>query len=300
MSLVYFGTSDFAAEVLTDLVSGGHPPTLVISRPDAPKGRGRKLTPPPVARVARDLGIELLQPGELTDPAFLSRLDGLGSPSAVLCAYGALVKEPLLSRLCILNLHPSLLPRWRGAAPIERAIMNGDKRTGVSVMRLVEELDAGPVCLSEEVMIESEDDYQSLAARLRTVGSRLVCRALDQEADGSLKFTAQRGEGVTYAERIVASDRLLDPSRPAPELSRVVRALTPHIGARLILRDGQGLGVRRAHARRSGPAEGKLEEEGGELLLGCREGALCIERVVPAGGREMSAADWLRGATGLL
>ena len=299
MSFVYFGTSEFAAAVLADLVAGGNQPVLVVTRPDAPKGRGRKLSPPPVALQAQRLGIELAQPTSLEHPDFIATLDQLQPDSAVLCAYGALIREPLLSRWQILNLHPSLLPRWRGAAPIERAIMDGDEATGVSIIRLVEELDAGPVCLVEETPIGPDDDFQSLSDRLQAIGARLLASALADQSRGHLFFEDQSAQGISYAERITAEDRLIDPSRPAKELERLVRALRPHIGARLLLPSGEGLGVRRAMVRESGLSQGQLGGEEGELILGCAEGSLVITRVIPAGGREMDADDWLRGGPAL-
>ena len=143
---VYLGTSEFAAAVLERLAASEHRPALVLSRPDRPRGRGRKLAAPPVAERARALGIELEQPESVNEPAVVEQIAQARPDALVVCAFGALIKEPLLSAQEILNVHPSLLPRWRGAAPIERAIMAGDERTGVSIMRLTAGLDSGPVC----------------------------------------------------------------------------------------------------------------------------------------------------------
>jgi methionyl-tRNA formyltransferase len=267
--LIYLGTSEFAAGVLRRLAAAAHVPDLVVTRPDRPKGRGRKLRSPPVAEAARDLGIEVLQPEDVNST-------DLGAPDAVvLCAYGAIIREPLLS-LPILNLHPSLLPRWRGAAPIERAIMAGDPVTGVSIMRLTEGLDSGPVCLSEEEPIHADDTYGSLAARLEERGAALVVRALE----GSPPFAEQPEDGVTYAERITAEDRTLDPAAPPEVNERTVRALHPHIGARVQMEDGSWLGVLRARVGDDGP----LAWHGLELL-----------QVQPPGGRPMDAAAYVRG-----
>ncbi len=159
----------------------------------------------------------------------------------MVCAFGALIKEPLLSEHELLNVHPSLLPRWRGAAPIERAIMAGDERTGVSIMRLTAGLDSGPVCLAEAEPIRPDDSYGSLAARLQELGGELLVRALEERPP----FVEQPEDGVTYAEKITPADRLLDPARPAVELERVVRALHPHVGARVA--------ARRRHAARRAP-----------------------------------------------
>src|SRR5688500_10636801 len=149
MRTVYFGTSEFAAAVLDRLAAGPHRPALVVTRPDRPRGRGRRLAPPPVAERARELGLDVIQPERLHEPEPLERIAAAAPEAACVCAYGVLIKEPLLSAYELLNVHPSLLPRWRGAAPVERAIMAGDERTGVSIMRLTAGLDSGPVCLQE-------------------------------------------------------------------------------------------------------------------------------------------------------
>jgi methionyl-tRNA formyltransferase len=200
----------------------------------------------------------------------------------------------LLSGLELLNVHPSLLPRWRGAAPIERAIMAGDAETGVTIIRVAERLDSGPIALREAVPVGS-DDYGALAARLGRLGAELLCGALDRLAGGELELVEQDDAGATYAEKISPDERRLDPGRPALELERVVRALTPHIGAYLELDRGDRLAVLAAEAEPGGEvAAGRLAADDG-LLVGCAEGALRLHRVRPAGGREMDADAYLRG-----
>jgi methionyl-tRNA formyltransferase len=328
VSTVFIGTTGFAAAVLERLArSDAHRPALVITRPDRPAGRGRRLSSPPVAASARALGLALEQPQDVNDPesrALIARALGAGpvgdaasptgephaaappgSPTVVVCAFGALIKEPLLSEHELLNVHPSLLPRWRGAAPVERAIIAGDERTGVSIMRLTAGLDSGPVCLEGVEQIRPEDTYGSLAARLQELGGELLVRALDERPP----FVEQPEEGVTYAEKLGPADRLLDPSRPAVELERVVRALQPHIGARVELADGTLLGVHRAallagdDAARArvagdpGPAAGERGPRlrAGRLLLDCSPGVLELLVVQPPGGRAMDASAYLRG-----
>jgi methionyl-tRNA formyltransferase len=267
----YLGTSAFAAAVLERLAASEHRPALVVTRPDRPAGRGRVLTPPPVATLARDLGLEVIQPESVNTDDVRDRIAASGAEVAIVCAFGALIKEPLLSAFELINVHPSLLPRWRGAAPVERAIMAGDQQTGVSIMRVTEGLDSGPVCLAEAEPIAPEDDYGSLAPRLEALGGELLVRALDERPP----WVAQDESGATYAEKITADDRTLDPDAPAEVNERIVRALHPHIGARLALPDGTFLGVHRARV--------------GD------DGALELLEVQPPGGRPMPYADYLRG-----
>jgi methionyl-tRNA formyltransferase len=268
---VYLGTSGFAARVLERLAETPHRPVLAVTRPDRPAGRGRRLTAPPVADVATRLGIDLDQPEDVNGPEARARIAAAEPDVVVVCAFGAILKEPLLSDFELLNVHPSLLPRWRGAAPVERAIMAGDAETGVSIMRVTAGLDSGPVCLAASEPIRPDDTYGTLAARLETLGADLLARALDERPE----CREQDPDGVTYAEKISGDDRTLDPDAPAAEQERVVRALQPHIGARLRLADGSFLGVRAARAG----ADGRLE----------------LLEVQPPGGRPMAYADYVRG-----
>jgi methionyl-tRNA formyltransferase len=268
---VYLGTSPFAAAVLDRLAASEHRPALVVTRPDAPKGRGRAVSAPPVADAARALGIEVDQPASVNDDEARARITAVEPDVVVVCAFGALLTEPLLSEHELLNVHPSLLPRWRGAAPVERAMMAGDEETGVSIMRVTAGWDSGPVCLAEAEPIARDDTYGTLAPRLQELGARLLIRALDERPP----FVEQDETQVTYADKISAADRTLDLSRPAIENERIVRALTPHIGARIQLPDGSFLGVRAAQAG----GDGRLE----------------LIEVQPAGGRPMAYADYVRG-----
>jgi methionyl-tRNA formyltransferase len=306
LSTVFLGTNAFAATILKRLASSGdHRPTLVLTRPDRPRGRGRRLASPPVADAARDLGIPLAQPESVNGPEPRQQIAQAAPSTVVVCAFGALIKEPLLSTHEILNVHPSLLPRWRGAAPIERAIMAGDAETGVSIMRLTAGLDSGPVCLAASEPIRPDDSYGSLAPRLAQIGGELLMRALEEAPP----FVEQDDEGASYAEKIGSEDRLLDPSRPAAELERQVRALHPHIGARARLDDGTMLGVQRAALVEEEP-DGEDQARGGagsdapalgvrareeRLLLACVTGTLELLVVQPPGGRPMDAASYLRG-----
>ncbi|MDQ3629674.1 MAG: methionyl-tRNA formyltransferase, partial [Actinomycetota bacterium] len=179
MRVAYLGTTAFAAGILARLADSAHRPVLVVTRPDRPAGRGRKLSSPPVADAARALGLELEQPRRVNDDGAVERIAAATPDIVVVCAFGALIEEPLLSARPILNVHPSLLPRWRGAAPVERAIMAGDRETGVCIMRLTAGLDSGPVCSRGVEPIAPDDTYGTLAARLEQLGADLLLRALD-------------------------------------------------------------------------------------------------------------------------
>lgn len=300
MRTVYLGTSDFAVTVLERLAASDHRPRLVVTRPDRPRGRGRRLAPPPVAEAARALGIEAAQPEQVNAAQAREMIDAARPDVVVVCAFGALIAEPLLSAHELLNVHPSLLPRWRGAAPIERAIEAGDEVTGVSIMRPILEMDAGPICLAHEEAIRPGDDFGTLSRRLAELGGELLAEALDRRPE----FVEQPEEGVTIAPKIAAADRRLDPERRgAVELERRVRALTPHVGAWVELPGAERLGVRRARAI---SGDGGADPAGGEpgrlaaaadgrLHLGCAPGVLELAEVQPAGGRPMPAADWVRG-----
>ncbi|MGE5282275.1 MAG: methionyl-tRNA formyltransferase [Chloroflexota bacterium] len=295
MRTVYLGTSEFAADVLRRLAASPHRPALAVTPPDRPRGRGRRTQPPPAAEAAGALGIELLQTGNVNEDAALERIRAARPEAVAVCAFGQIVREPLLSEWPLLNVHPSLLPRWRGAAPIERSLMAGDERTGVSVMRVTAGLDSGPVALREELTVDAEDDFEALSAKLAERGGELLVRALDLLAKGELEFEEQDDAAATYAEKIETADRRLDPSRPAEELARAVRALTPHIGAYLETGGGERLGVRRARPVDVGVKKGEVRAEWGAMLLGCGRGALRLDVVQPPGGKPMAADAYLRG-----
>jgi methionyl-tRNA formyltransferase len=284
---VYLGTSDFAATVLRRLADSPHKPNLVVTPPDSRQGRGRKVSPPPVAELAGELEIDLLQAASVNEEGALERIRAAEPEALLVCAFGQLIREPLLSLTEILNIHPSLLPRWRGAAPIERAIMARDPKTGVCVMRLTAGLDSGPVALRAEVEVGDDEDYGTLAPKLADLGGDLLVEALDLLAGGTLEFTEQDEAEVTYAEKISPEDRRLDLTQSAADLAAKVRALTPHIGAFLELEGGERLGVREAHAVDA--------DSEGDLLVPTKDGLLRLDVVQPAGGKAMAAADYLRG-----
>jgi len=277
----FYGTSPFGAAVLRRLVERGVVEIgVVVSQPDRPSGRGRRMAAPAVAQAAAELGIELRQPERASENPPVA-------DAGIVVAFGQLLREPLLSAMPLVNLHPSLLPRWRGAAPVERAIMAGDKETGVAAMAVVEELDAGPLYGVERWPIGPHDDAAAVRERAVQLGAPLLERAL---LDGS-DPVPQGSEGITYAAKLTAADRVLDFARPAAELDRVVRALSPHIGARMEL-DGRPLTVWKAAPLPAGPPPGSV---GPELVVGCGQGGLELQEVQPAGKRRMAAGEFLRG-----
>jgi methionyl-tRNA formyltransferase len=295
LKVVYLGTSGFAVAVLRRLAASPHRPVLVVTPPDRPRGRGRKLAPSPVAAAAGELGIELHRTAGVSGQGSVERIRASGAEVGVVCAFGQLIREPLLVELEMLNVHPSLIPRWRGAAPIERAMMAGDAETGLTIMRVDAGLDSGPVALQERTPIEPKLDYGALSARLAELGGELIVRALDLRASGELELTGQDESLASYAQKIDPAERRLDPTRPAVELERTVRALNPHIRAYLELDGGERLGVRSAAADPGTLPPGQLATDGGALRLGCREGTLRLCVVQPAGKRPMEADAYLRG-----
>jgi methionyl-tRNA formyltransferase len=255
-------TAPFGADVLERL-AGSHDVALLLTRPDKPRGRGRKLAPTPAKETAERLGIPVAQPARLDESIELP------ADTVVVCAYGLLIPEPLLSRALWLNVHPSLLPRWRGAAPVERALIAGDARTGVTIHRTTAELDAGPIAAQEAFDVGPEDDAGVVYRRAADVAARLLDAVLAHP-----QFEPQPGEGATYAEKITAADRELDLAQPAHELVNRIRALSPQIGARAVL-DGRTLVIWKAREA----ADGSLE----------------LLEVQPEGGRRMTYAEYLRG-----
>lgn len=300
MRNVYLGTSDFAATVLQHLSESAHKPVLVVTRPARPKGRGRTLQDPPVAELANELGLDVFQPESVNDPEAVERIAAANGEALSVCAFGAIVKEPFLSMMPSFNVHPSLLPRWRGAAPVERSIAAGDDATGVTIMRLVEALDAGPMAAQGTIPISNTDNYGTLAPQLAELGGKLLVEALDAAAAGTDSWTDQSDleaeRPITYAEKITREDRVLTPSSaPAVELELMIRALTPHIGAMLETASGDPLRVEEARLAADAVPAGQAAEVEGRLLVGTPDGALELLRVKPAGKQAMDVSSYLRG-----
>lgn len=229
MRIAFLGTPDFAVQSLAELVAAGHEVACVYSQPPAPRGRGQELKPSPVHAFAEGLGLSVRTPASMKDPAEIEAFRALDLDAAVVVAFGQILTKAVLEapRLGCFNLHASLLPRWRGAAPIQRAVMAGDPVTGVQVMRMSEGLDEGAIILSETVRIDALETAGSLHDRLAVVGAHLLPRALAAIERGGARETPQADEGVTYAKKIKPAEARIDWSRPAVEVDRQIRGLSP-------------------------------------------------------------------------
>jgi methionyl-tRNA formyltransferase len=279
--VVFLGTSAFGADVLRRLAGEqGVDITAVVTQPDRPSGRGQRPGSPPVAEAARELGLRLVQ----TERA---SAEPVAADVGAVVAFGQMVRAPLLGAYPLYNLHPSLLPRWRGAAPVERALMAGDDETGVCVIELTAELDAGPVHGCERFAVGPDDDAGSVRARALELGAPLLAESLRGRTHGE----EQPNEGVTYAHKIEPRDRRIDWTETAVDAANLVRALSPHIGARCEL-DGAPATVWRA---RAGPGRGEPGAVSPPLRIACGEGVLEVLELQPAGRRRMAVADYLRG-----
>jgi methionyl-tRNA formyltransferase len=277
-------------------VAAGHEIPLVLTQPDRAAGRGLSLAASPVKRFAAARGLRVLQPASLKDTQIAEVVDAVRADALVVAAYGLLLPPALLkaARYGALNIHASLLPRWRGAAPIQRALLAGDRETGISIMQMDAGLDTGPVLKQERIAIAADEDAGTLHASLAALGARLIVSTLAEIESGGARSTPQPAAGVTYAPKIDKRETRLDWSRPARELERAVRAFRPAPGA-FTLRHGEPLKVWRARVANAAGAPGTLREAGDELLVACGEEGLAIAELQRAGGRRQAALEYLRG-----
>jgi methionyl-tRNA formyltransferase len=267
-----------------------------LTQPDRPSGRGLRSTESAVKRLALSRGLELLQPQTLHDEPLVRRLREARADATVVAAYGQLLPPAALeaARHGALNIHASLLPRWRGAAPVQRALLAGDRETGISIMQMEAGLDTGPVFLQRAIPIDGEDDAGSLHEKLAALGADALLEVLSAIESGNALAQAQPAQGVTYARKIDKAEARIDWRRTAIEVERAVRAFRPAPGAAARL-DGEILKIWRARAASGAGGAGALLKSDGALEVACGEGALAIDELQPAGGRRMSAADFLRG-----
>ncbi|MFN4288125.1 MAG: methionyl-tRNA formyltransferase [Brevundimonas sp.] len=319
MRLVFMGTPAFAVPSLVEIVSAGHEVVCVYSQPPRPRGRGQQLRPSPVQELAESLGIEVRTPATLAGEA--EAIEALDLDALIVVAYGQILKPRVLdaARLGAYNLHASLLPRWRGAAPIQRAIMAGDTETGVQIMRMSEGLDEGPVLLSERLAIGPEDTASTLGEALSTLGASLWPRALGALERGGANFVEQVGES-TYARKISAAEARIDWTRPARQVDGHIRGLSSvpgayfmHEGVRIKvlmsacepdhdLADGAQEGKAQPGTVQGGTVQGGTVEAGtvlaaneGGVVVACADGAVRLTRLQREGRAVQSSADFLRG-----
>ncbi|HEY6515548.1 MAG TPA: methionyl-tRNA formyltransferase [Steroidobacteraceae bacterium] len=315
MRVVFAGTPEFAVPTLLALMSSTHQLVGVLTQPDRPRGRGQRLSPSPVKAAAADL-VPVAQPAALRSPEDREQLAAWKPDALVVAAYGLILPKAVLEipRLGCVNVHASLLPRWRGAAPVERALLAGDETTGVTIMLMDVGLDTGPILLERAVAIEPNDTGASLRARLAARGAPLLLEALQGLADGTLQPRTQPAEGVTYARKLEKREAPIDWSRPAVEIERQIRALQPWPVAETVLSDpGMGIAERLlVHASRLAPAghaapmgrpgcivetDGRNAE--GYIRVQCGDGALDLLTLQRPGGQRMPASLFTRGPRAL-
>ena len=298
MRLAFLGTPEFSVAVLAALVAAGHEIVCAYSQPPAPRGRGQALKPSPVHAFAERQGIAVRTPASMRDPAEIEAFAALGVDAAVVVAFGQILPAAVVEapRLGSFNLHASLLPRWRGAAPIQRAVMAGDEVTGVEVMRVTEGLDEGPVLATATVRIGPLDTAGAIHDRLAAAAADLIVRTLPQIEAGRAVETPQAQEGVTYAKKIRAKEARLDWSRPARELDRKIRGLSPFPGAWFLLPTDKGevrvKALLSAYEEADGAPGAVLDDR---LLVACGEGAVRLLKVQREGKAAQDAEVFLRG-----
>jgi methionyl-tRNA formyltransferase len=296
MRLAFAGTPAFAESALRALLEAGHEIALVLTQPDRPAGRGLTPRPSAVKALALERGLPLAQPGTLKSNLVVEAFRATQARVMAVAAYGLILPPALLELFefgCI-NIHASLLPRWRGAAPIQRALLAGDTETGISIMRMEAGLDTGPVYLRHKVQIETDDTAGSLHDKLATLGGLCIVRALAALEAGQIHAVPQSDQGVSYANKIEKHEAIIDWCHPAMLIERQVRAFNPSPVTSTSWR-GERLRVWRARAVQEDGTPGRIEGTDGGILVGCGSGTLLIQELQRAGGKPMSAADFLRG-----
>ncbi len=296
LRLAFMGTPEFSVPALHALSRAGHDIAAVYCQPPRPAGRGHKIQKSPVQRAAEGLGLPVRVPRSLKQPAEQQDFAALDLDIAVVVAYGLILPSPILQapRLGCLNIHASLLPRWRGAAPIQRAVLAGDSETGITIMQMDEGLDTGAMLLQEATSIGPTDTSADLHDRLAEIGARMIVAALDAAAKGSLTPEPQDDAAASYAAKLSKQDGAIDWSRPATHLDAAIRALTPWPGAWFML-NGEMIRIRRAAVLGidDASAPGTLLDD--DFSVRCGEGALRLERVQRAGKPEADGDAVLRG-----
>lgn len=298
MRIAYAGSPDAAVAPLRALHDSPHQVALVVTQPDRARGRRGTPTPTPVGQAALELGLPLLRPESINAPEALAALEQAAVDALVVVAFGQILRDGVLSRWPCVNVHFSLLPAYRGAAPVERAIMDGRDETGVTIMMMDAGLDTGPTVATARTPIGPDDTGGALTARLSGIGAELLVGTLTGIASGDLVPTPQPEEGVTIAPKIGPGDRVIDRAAPAAAVARRIRALAPHIGATCVI-DGEPFkvwGARESALMSTAP----LSSAAGRLVLACADGAVEITELQPPGKGRMTASDFLRGWRGHL
>jgi methionyl-tRNA formyltransferase len=297
MRIVFAGTPPFAAQALAALIAAGHEVVLVLTQPDRQAGRGMKLAASAVKQLALTHGLDVFQPPSLREPEPLERLRATLPEVMVVAAYGLILPQRVLdvARNGSLNIHASLLPRWRGAAPIQRALLAGDTETGITIMQMDAGLDTGAMLMQRRVPILPGDSSQVLHDRLASLGAEMIVEALRDCELGRLAATPQPAEGVTYAHKIEKAEAAIDWRKPAAEIDREVRAFNPFPGAHALL-DGTSVKVWCAHPAAGIGSPGEVLACGdGGVVVACGRGALALVELQRAGGKRLGARDFLRG-----
>ena len=301
MRILFMGTPDFALFSVKALVESGENIIGAVTQPDQPKGRGYVLTPPPVKVYAMEQGIPVYQPATLKDDSFYELLQELDPELIVVTAYGKILPEQVLRypKYGCVNVHGSLLPEYRGAAPMQRAIMDGKKVTGVTTMMMDKGLDTGDMLLTGEISIEETDNFETVHDKMGVCGAEVLLKTVEAIKNGSLKRTPQDGSRATYAAKIEKSDCVLDFSRSAQELHDQIRGLSPFPLAFTRTPDGKMLKVTAAEVAKETDAEAPagtvISLKEGKVTVACGEGALSLLAVLPEGKGRMTAAAWING-----
>lgn len=301
MRVAYAGSPVASVAPLESLARSEHDVALVLTQPDRPRGRRGAPAATPVAEASDRLGLPVIKPASINAPEVVSTLDGAGLDALVVVAFGQILREGVLAPRPCINVHFSLLPAYRGAAPVERAIMDGVEETGVTIMLMDAGLDTGPTLAARSAPVGDADTGGALTERLSLIGAELLVESLTSFAEGRLEPRPQPEGGVSIAAKITAADRPIDPSRSARAVLRHVNALSPHIGASVMI-DGVRTLLWEARLIEGAvvPAAGSLIVEDGRLLLGCADAALEIVELQPAGRGRVGAADFVRGWRGPL
>ena len=300
MRLIFAGTPDFAVAALEALIAAKHTVALVLTQPDRPAGRGMRQTPSPVKRVAQQHDIDVFQPQSLKMADHQAKIAAVSADAIVVAAYGLILPQAVLdmARMGCINIHASLLPRWRGAAPIHRAILAGDRETGITIMQMAAGLDTGPMLLRDSIPILADDTSKTLHDKLANLGAQMIVRGLAQLQNGDLPAVPQPEIGITYAAKISKAEALIDWNFRAEEIERKVRAFNPFPVAQTHWR-GETLRIWKGElAGEENRSPGSIiAVEKDRIIVACGAGALALTELQRAGGKRLTAREFLLGAT---